>query len=151
MPVADKSGYAGFYMPDVSPSTNIVTAIGVYGDYTVKAYAKATCIIEEDGDEGCTPGYWKNHMENWVGYSPDDDFDVTFDVNFFTPDKTLDDAVNLGGGGVKKLARHGTAALISAAHPDVHYPLTVDEVITALQAGDSDTLAFYNELGCPID
>lgn len=142
--------YTGSYIPAESPSTNRVTALGVYGSYTVEAYADATCIIEEDGDEGCTPGYWKNHVENWVGYSPNDDFDTVFGVNYFSPDITLDDAVNLGGGGVKKLARHGTAALISAAHPAVNYPLTVDEVIAAVQAGDSDTLVFYNELGCPL-
>ena len=22
------------------------------------------------GGEGCTPGYWKNHTEDWVGYAP---------------------------------------------------------------------------------
>ena len=27
------------------------------------------------GDEGCTPGYWKNHTTNWPGADPaDDDF-----------------------------------------------------------------------------
>jgi len=102
--------------------------------------------------EGCTPGYWKNHLADWAptGYSPADDFDATFGVDLFSPDITLDDAVNARGGGVKKLARHGTAALLSAAHPDVDYPFTVAEVIALVQAGDVDPLVTANELGCDI-
>lgn len=102
--------------------------------------------------EGCTPGYWKNHLEDWpaTGYSPADDFDTTFGVDLFDPDITLEQAVNAKGGKVNRLARHGTAALLSAAHPSVIYPLTVAEVIAAVQAGDADTLEEFNELGCPL-
>jgi hypothetical protein len=91
-------------------------------------------VPEEDGDgEGCTPGYWKNHLDAWppTGYAPGDDFDTTFGVDLFDPDITLDDAVNAKGGKVNRLARHGTAALLSAAHPDVDYSLSVAEVIAA--------------------
>jgi hypothetical protein len=35
------------------------------------------------GDDGCTPGYWKNHVENWVGVFPSDDFDNTLGVDYF--------------------------------------------------------------------
>jgi hypothetical protein len=105
-----------------------------------------------DGGEGCTPGYWKNHLEDWpaTGYSPMDDFDATFGVDLFSPDITLGQAIRLGGGGVKKLARHGTAALLSAAHPDVDYPYSVAQVIAFVQAGDVDPLVAANELGCDI-
>jgi hypothetical protein len=101
---------------------------------------------------GCTPGYWKNHLEDWLptGYDPGDDFDATFGVDLFDPDITLEEAVWARGGGVNKLARHGTAALLGAAYPDVNYPLTEDEVIDAVQTGDADTLVEYNELGCPL-
>lgn len=104
------------------------------------------------GEEGCTPGYWRNHFEDWppTGYSPDDDFDTVFGVDYFDPDITLGQAIKLGGGGVKKLARHGTAALLSAAHPDVAYPYTVAEVIAFVQSGDVDLLDVANNLGCPI-
>ncbi len=117
---------------------------------------RATEVVDIWSDcagEGCTPGYWRNHFEHWppTGYSPGDDFDSIFGVNFFTPDKTLGETIWLGGGGVKKLARHGTAALLNAAHPEVAYPLSVAEVIAAVQAGDADTLAAYNELGCFIE
>ena len=112
------------------------------------------CEPPPDGD-GCTPGFWRQpqHMDSWVatGYSPADDFDTVFGTGYFDPDITLGDAIWAQGGGLKKLARHGTAGLLSAAHPDVGYPLTVAEVIAAVQAGDAKTLADYNELGCPID
>lgn len=102
----------------------------------------------ETGDEGCTPGYWKNHLEDWAatGYSTSDSFEDIFGVDLGF--STLGEAVEAKGGGDKKLARHGTAALLNAAHPDVNYPLTVAEVIAAVQSGDDDTLAEYNELGC---
>ncbi len=105
------------------------------------------------GGEGCTPGYWKNHLDAWgpTGLSPGDDFDTTFGVDLFDPDITLEEAVNAKGGGVKKLARHGTAALLGAAHPGVAYPFTVAEVIAAVQAGDAGALAKANELGCPLN
>ena len=73
------------------------------------------------------------------------------ELDYADPDITLEQAVNAKGGGVKKLARHGTAALLSAAHPDVAYPYTEAEVIDFVQAGDVDPLAAANELGCPIN
>ena len=115
--------------------------------------AAALSLVTPPGGEGCTPGYWRNHLEDWppTGFAPGDDFDTTFGVDLFSPDITLEQAINLGGGGVRKLARHGTAALLSAAHPDVDYPLSTAEVIAAVQAGDANTLADFNELGCEID
>jgi hypothetical protein len=102
--------------------------------------------------EGCTPGYWKNHLDDWAltGYSPADDYDTTFGVGLFSPDITLDEAVNARGGGVKKLARHSTAALLSAAHPQVNYPYSIAEVIALVQAGNVEPLVTANELGCEI-
>jgi len=102
--------------------------------------------------EGCTPGYWKNHLSAWAatGYSPTDDFDTIFGVNFFDPDVDLLTALSTGGGGVYRAGRHGTAALLSAAHPDVDYPYTVAEVIAMVQAGNIDALAMANEGFCPL-
>jgi len=156
----ESANYSGYYIPTVSPSTNIVTATGVpyyggqlYPGYAVQDIATATCVTNGVGNEGCTPGFWKNHLELWVatGYSTSDNFDTVFGTNYFNPDITLLQAINLGGGGLNKLARHGTAALLSAAHPGVDYPLSVAQVIQAVQAGDADTLAGYNQLGCPLD
>ena len=100
----------------------------------------------------------KNHLEDWgtTGYSPGDDFDEKFGTDFFGPDITLLDAVKMKGGNCKALVRHGAAALLSAAQPNVAYPLTVEQVIAlvsgALNGGDckaaKGTLETYNELGC---
>jgi hypothetical protein len=115
------------------------------------------------GGQGCTPGYWRqdHHYDSWTGYSPTDDFDATFGVNFFTPNKTLGAAVALGGGGVNALARHGVAALLNAASGGVAYAYTTAEVIaivrgTGAYAGLSmearkDLLAVANESSCPLN
>jgi hypothetical protein len=151
--------YSGSYVPTVTPSTNIVTATGtpyydgkLWPGYAIQAFATATCETNGMGYEGCTPGFWKQHLDLWAaaGYRTSDDFDTVFGTDFFNPNITLLRAINLGGGGLNKLARHGTAALLSAAHAGVDYPLSVAQVIAAVQARDADTLAGYNELGCPL-
>jgi hypothetical protein len=73
---------------------------------------------------GCSPGFWKNHLELWgaAGHSIGEDFDTVFSTAYFEPNVTLLEAINLGGGFPNDLARHGTAALLSASHPGVHYP-----------------------------
>ncbi len=118
-----------------------------------------------EGDQGCTPGYWRNHADRWVGVDPGDDFDATFDVDLFNPNITLGQAIWLGGGGVDALARHATAALLNAyAKLDgsngqfVNYPYTVDEVIQMVQGAvangtieaTKDEFEEANELGCPL-
>lgn len=86
------------------------------------APAAATTIGD---DEGCTPGFWKNHVEDWEEYSPDDLFGDVFGVEY---DKEFIDALQGGGGkgiaGAQKiLARAATAALLNAAHESLGYPL----------------------------
>ena len=75
---------------------------------------------EKKGGEGCTPGYWKNHLWAWdaTPYSPGDSYDGTFGVTLF-PGMTLEQVINQGGGGYMRIGRHSVAALLSAAHADV--------------------------------
>lgn len=105
------------------------------------------------GGEACTPGYWKTHFDRWPeGYLPSDDFDTVFGTDYFDPDITLGQATWARGGGLNKLARHGTAALLNAAIMDVEYPYTVAEVIEMVRNGDADTLAMTNDdLECPLE
>jgi len=153
-----------FPYPDVSlwptdGSGNRVLSAGVSilvqdpatGEFIQQLSGKWTVTCPPPG-EGCTPGFWKNHTELWaaLGYNTTDDFDTTFGVNFFSPDISLETAINLGGGGNNRLARHGVAALLSAAS-GINYPFTVAEVIALVQAGDANSLAAANELGCPLD
>jgi hypothetical protein len=116
------------------------------------------------GDEGCTPGYWKNHLDMWEVLKPDSGFNETFDVtpeiSGFTDAFTLLDAINKGGGGVNKLARHGVAGALSASSSGVRYPFSYGEVLNLVQSGlagdepdgepEATWLAGANELGCSL-
>lgn len=122
--------------------------------------AKWTVTCEPTtGGQGCTPGYWRNHYASWPApYVPTGSFNAAFLVGanfwatgFFSNSYTLGDGIWQGGGGLNRLARHGTAALLSAASADVDYPYTVAEVIAMVQAGIIDPLAQANELGCPLN
>jgi len=64
-------------------------------------------------------------------------------------DPTLLQALQAKGGGINKLARHGAAALLNVANPDVAYPLSLEEVLSAFEDGDAGTLVCANESLCP--
>ena len=141
-----------------------------------------------DGDEGCTPGFWRNARNGrlfWdeatdaipiaisavigtppsaaqvAAIDPASDFYATFDVAPGTAGLpvplTTDDAIRLGGGGAKKLTRHGMAALLNAA--GVNYPKSITEVRNivkaALESGNFEPLAteldVLNNLGCTVN
>lgn len=115
------------------------------------------------GNKGCTPGYWKqtHHFDSWpAAYNPDDSFNQAFGIGtkWFANSLSLDDALGQGGGGAKALGRHAAAALLNAASG--FYPLTVDQVIAAVQAAYNNNslvestkniLANNNERGCPLN
>lgn len=148
-------------IPKTGDGNYAVVLIGATGDFLRINLLGSAAVdnidiqLEPPPDgEACTPGFWRNHLEDWgpTGFSPSDDFDTTFGVNFFTPDKTLLDAVKLGGGGINKLARFGVAALLNAAHPDVDFALTVPQVIALVQSGDPNAFdGFFDDEDCPID
>jgi hypothetical protein len=94
------------------------------------------------GGEGKTPGYWKNHHEDWVGYNPNasynDVFGVTVEVNNKNDsDKngvvTLHEAVSAKGGGQNAYLRHSVAALLNITHPNVAYEYSLGELFTMTQ------------------
>jgi len=107
------------------------------------------------GGEGCTPGFWRNHLDLWP-IDPATDFDTTFGRDAFDPNITMEEAVNLGGGGLNALSRHAAAAYLNAGSPDVDYDLTAAEVVAKFQmafdSGDYDTIKdefeAFNEQGC---
>jgi hypothetical protein len=126
------------------------------------------CYIADvpEGFQGCTPGYWRNHADRWIGVAPTDDFDATFGVDVFNPDMTLGWAIWAQGGGINAFARHATAALLNAYggvpnDPDgttVDYPYTVAQVIQMVQdavtngtiEATKNLFEAANELGCPL-
>ena len=108
------------------------------------------------GTEGCTPGYWKNHLDSWEFYAPDDSFIDVFGGSY---DKTLLEALKTGGGGEKALGRHVVAALLNAQHVYVNYPMTTgaiqDKMLNYCLPDKveicKDRFENYNENYCPLD
>ena len=139
-------------------------ALAAFAVVSTPLFAQTTC------NEGCTPGYWKNHVERWDGLGGDDftqtvvasmsfngAFGVTEVASGLADTATLHDALLIGGGGLVALNRHASAALASA--DAVCYPLTVGQVIDAYQSAvlgtagigaTKDLFEMYNEAGCPL-
>ncbi len=105
--------------------------------------------------QGCTLGYWKNHLDRWSCYSPSTLYGTIFGDGVAGSDVgasdgisaemellTLEQALNLGGGSVNNLARQSVAALLNACsnvstvptRDRVNYPLTEAQVITRVNA-----------------
>ena len=133
---------------------------GLANAYDTKDYygGGSTGGYEEGlGSQGCTPGYWKNHTESWVRYTP---YQSLRSVFCPTPAQLgsagLLDALRFtGGNGVdgasRNLLRAAVAAVLNAAHDDVAYRLTSAEVTSrvdaALATGNRATiLALASEL-----
>jgi len=131
-------------------------------------------------NEGCTPGYWKNHVNNWQEYKPEtplqslSDPGKAFQLGQFSAtygSATFGDALSFKGGpglngAFEILMRASTAAFLNAAHEGVGYPLrrfrepgTIQaDVNAALASGNRDQmlklateLDGYNNLGCPLN
>jgi len=125
-------------------------------------------------DEGCTPGYWKNHPERWDGANGDDftitvqhqaNFNMFFGVTSaqsgFTNSATLHEAVAAGGGGLMALGRHAAAGAASA-DSIIDYPLTLNDVVLLYRMAvgadvesidmeaAKNKLEAANEAGCPL-
>ena len=147
--------------------TNSVTAIGTHQLGEVSATSEATCSVFL-GTEGCTPGYWKNHLDSWQGFEPQQTLgDVFGFTDYGLHDKTLIEGLKLKGGkdvdgAAEILLRAAVASLLNAENSDVGYTMSTAEVIssvnTALASNDRETmlalkdqLDFDNNLGCPLD
>ncbi len=138
-------------------------------DNTGTAWAEACCDVV--GEQGCTPGFWKNHHDCWCdAYDPDDRVDSVFTVPSELSelaDDTLYDALKYGGGSgvtgaARNLLRSAVSALLNACSSDVAYPMSAASVIAQVDAAlatlDRDeilalhsTLDTYNNYGCSID
>jgi hypothetical protein len=117
--------------------------------------------VTTTGNQGCTPGYWKNHLSQWPApYSPDNSFNTTFSIgtNWWSNGVSLLDALSAGGGGSSALGRHAAAALLNAKAG--FYPDTPAQVISRLQnayngsadaEATKDYFASRNERSCPLN
>lgn len=121
------------------------------------------------GAEGCTMGFWKNHLGAWTptGFGPDQTVESVFDVpdQFGLDDDTLLEALRYKGGpgplgAARILLRAAAAAILNAAHPDVNYALSQADIIAdvnaALAGSRAQMLALATDLdkannaGCPL-
>ncbi|HWN43888.1 MAG TPA: hypothetical protein VNW71_16810 [Thermoanaerobaculia bacterium] len=123
-------------------------------------------------DEGCTPGYWKNHTDSWppTGYSPSHKVQNVFSQASLYPSlgsSALHQALSFHGGSdltgaAGILLRAATAALLNSAHSGVDYPWVTGTVISnvnaALASKNRDTILALasdldqdNNLGCPLN
>ena len=87
------------------------------------------------------------------------DYDSVFGRNQFSPDITLLDALDLGGGDTDALARHATASLLNSSS-DMDFDYSSSQVIELYQDAMDGNLdveatknwfASANETGCPFD
>ncbi|RLF42765.1 MAG: hypothetical protein DRN29_11020 [Thermoplasmata archaeon] len=126
-------------------------------------------VTNHTGYRGCSPGSWKKHTCKWVGYSPDDTIEDVFDLPPELSEiasKTLLQALEFGGGSTliekaKILLQQAVAAVLNAAHPNINYPLSENDVIDEVNAtlatlnttailNLKDILDAYNNLGCSL-
>ncbi len=111
------------------------------------------------GMEGCTPGYWKNHIDRWEGFTFDqllssvwpfllgptaDPADDPFGTEI--SGATLHQALMFPGGSGKEgaariLLRAAVAALLNSAHSGVDYSLSTAQVISMVNQALMDAAA----------
>jgi len=121
------------------------------------------------GNQGCTPGFWKNHTSAWQCFSPGATVSSVFTgVDPSLASSTLLQALSFQGGSTlagaeEILLRAAVAALLNACPGSgVNYPLTDAQIVTlvndAIASGDRATilgvasaLDGFNNLGCPIN
>ena len=78
-----------------------------------------TCIV----DQGCTLGYWKNHTDRWCdAYQTCDLYgDIFVNAPAELAELTLQQVLDLGGGGIYNLARQSVAALLNTCSSEVGF------------------------------
>jgi hypothetical protein len=144
-----------------------VLIVFLFGALVVATGATPAAAHDGEGNEGCTPGFWKNHTDEWQ-VSTDETLEQEFNIPdaFGLDNKTLLQALSFQGGPglagmARNLLRQAVAAKLNVLHEDVDYPLTLSEVIgrtnAALNSGSraameaqKNQFAGFNSLDCPL-
>jgi hypothetical protein len=115
--------------------TMIFTSIAAASILSMTAVSFTANSFAHEGNDGCTPGFWKNKLEVWP-ISTDTTFADAFGIAI--PDKeslTLLEMLNAGGGGVNAMFRAGAAAYLNAAYDSTYgeevfnYPKSTSTVV----------------------
>jgi hypothetical protein len=139
------------------PTTSSGTDTGTTSTGTTDTGTTSTGTTETQppGGGGCTPGYWKNHTEDWVGFAPSQLVSDVFSNAGSLGSGTLLAALSAGGGSSLTAAKalliqHAVAALLNSTHPDVDYAFTTAQVIAwtseALASTDRDAILSLKNL-----
>jgi hypothetical protein len=129
--------FAGVSVAEVvTTTTSTTTSTTSTTTTTTTTTPTTTTTTPPPGNEGCTPGFWKTHPGDYpTGYSPSTTLGSVFTgLSPTYAALTLDEALSLGGGGLKALLRHAAAALLNAASDDVDYSYTTAEVVAMTNA-----------------
>lgn len=145
----------------------VVTALGVVGALTLGTMGAAGA--EGAKDQGCSPGYWKNHSDAWVLYSPTatigDTLPGVTSWNGLSSSTSLSTALNGGGGpsaqGATRILLRALVAAklntVSLAYPNIYVNGQFDAAVEAINTGDraamlavASQLDAQNNLGCPL-
>jgi hypothetical protein len=122
---------------------------------TVTTTTETTTTTAPPGGGGCTPGFWKNHTGDWVGFAPDQLVSDVFSNAGSLGSQTLLAALSAGGGSsltaAKALLIHAAvAALLNSTNPEVDYAFTTAQVIAwtseALASTDRDAILSLKDL-----
>lgn len=158
-------GYYYSYSPALDGDTGLHAIVaGASGKFAQVSHVDF-CYTCDVVYEGCTIGYWKNHLDSWpAGYGPDDSLDGLFAGG--GTDSLLVALSYPGGSGVagarRILLRQAVAAVLNAEHDGVAYVYGVAEIISGVEAalasddrgtmiGLGADLDAANNMGCPLN
>jgi hypothetical protein len=147
----------------------IVCTFTAQNDLSFQIEAEDTCTVDPEGDEGCTPGFWRNNLAKnlpngaWA-VDHHDLFSDTFNGHDPELKSSFREATHKGGqgkgnvlagqhlafaiwaqgGGDNALARHAVAALLNSENPNVSYSLSSDAIVQlvwdAFESGDKSSV-----------
>jgi hypothetical protein len=146
-----------------------LVAVGAVVALAALAGPVAAHVDTPTGNEGCTPGFWKNNLVAWESTAPNVYLPSTVIGTVFTSahapfaSMTFLEALGINGGPMEgKLLRQSVAALLGTVHFDVAFPIgnetqlitMVNAALASNSAGTmedlKDTLDGWNNLGCPL-
>lgn len=128
--------FAGVSVAGETDPTTTTTTTSTTTTTTTTTIPTTTTTTPPPGNEGCTPGFWKNHPADYpAGYTPDTTLGDVFDgLSPTYASRTLDAALAQGGGGLNALLRHAAAAVLNAESDEVDYSYTTEEVVAMTEA-----------------
>lgn len=150
-----------------------IAALSAFSLTGVAAITSTSAAYAWTETQGCTPGYWKNHLDTneraqeLIGINVNEAvLDITgidlgdYDAFDGYEDLTTDQAVSLKGGGVNAFYRHVGAAVFNTyygsdeldfIHPFTTFTSYIQMAVDGDIEGAKDRIDAANNLGCPLN